>query len=116
MFEYWQSPNLLMFYKMRGWGPEYTVDTVLEHSGGPGFLGYGKRKVNLNSIPRTRVRRLVRPRYIGVKHRYEAKKCKVGDIVYSSFIFDSKLKIQPWIITAIDDSFYEYSIKNIKIY
>ena len=115
MFEYWQSPNLLMFYKMRGYGPEYSVDNLLEYSSGPSFYSYGKRKVNPNSIPRTRARRLVKPRPLGGKNpRYEAKKCKVGDIVYSALPFYkqingisiTKLKIHPYVIVEIDDCFY----------
>lgn len=115
MFEYWQSPNLLMFYKMRGYGPEYSVDNLLEYNYGPSFHSYGKRKVNPNSTPRTRSRRLVKPRPLGGKNpRYEARKCKVGDIVYSALplykqingISITKLKIHPYVIVEIDDCFY----------
>ena len=115
MFEYWHNPNLLMFYKRRGYGPEFSVDNLLENSYGPSFSGYGKRKTNLNSAPRTRVRRLVKPRSLGGRNnRYEARKCKVGDIVYSALPFYkqtngfsvTKLKIRPYVIVEIDDCFY----------
>ena len=117
MFEYWQSPNLLMFYKMRGYGPVYSVDFILEHSSGPSFYSYGKRKVNPNSIPRIRVRRLVKPRRISRRH--EAKKFKVGDIVYSALpVYKqtngnsiTKLKIHPYVIVKIDDCFYSHRKK-----
>lgn len=101
------------FYKMRGYPPIYTLDYMLLKKS----AGWSNKYTVpvIKSKVREFTKRVAKPRDTG--RRFEQKKLKIGDIVYSvvsdsysskkfvSVTGKGKKYIQPYVVTEIDDCY-----------